>query len=305
MNQEWFEYVKENSPDPMIDFFGEFIPKRLKNNYDFVGAITGSEGCGKSSLANIACMLVDPKFDLKKNVLYSPDTFELSGMVLDFKPGSAINADEAINILYKYEFNTKMQVALNKLYATCRKRNICSFFCMPDFTDLSRFFRRRTHAWIHVLDRGLCVVMVKDKNFVSPDRWGLKRLDKVMRKNFGRRRRSSDLGSRKVLRVLRASPTYFTEFEFPRMPQEMEDEYLRLSLDAGKKFDITNQNIKLSDAYLKLCKMVDWAYNVNGATQPEIASIIDVNHSSVSRMLEKLKKRKGDKFLPLAGNDLS
>ncbi len=288
------QVIKKCSKE-MKEFFGGFVPDRLGCDLDFVGLISGNEGSGKSTLAIEASYLIDPDFDITKNVLYSPDAFELSSMVLDFKKGSAIDADEAINILYKYEFNTKMQRALSKLYATCRKRNLASLFCMPDFIDLTKFFRRRTHAWIHVIDRGRAVVLIKNPNFVSGDRWGIKHLDRKFMKYFGSRRKYASADANDILDVLRQSSNYLFEFDFPKLPDELFAQYSKLSLEAGKEFEIQNETKGKVELYKDaLGSTVELMYKDHGYTQSRLANITGFSIYTINDLLRRRGARNLD-----------
>lgn len=174
------------------------VNKRNKKDFDTVGGITGDEGVGKTDLLILLGLLINgftldqiykptdgvlkriEKF-FRNNMLYVHNAEEIERVIEGVPRYEFIGVDEGMMILYKYEHATKRQRELKKYFATCRKdHNNAIFFCMQDFNDFTKFFRnRRIKVWIHVVDRGKAVVMLRGNNPVSDDKWNLKEFTNI------------------------------------------------------------------------------------------------------------------------------
>ena len=205
------------------------VKDRLKIKWDCVAVIDGEEGVGKSSAAIMFGYLMDSNFDLDKNIAYLPTTAEVEDKFKGLKSEQVLVVDEAIKALYKLRFMDKMQARINTMYATERKQRKVTLLLIPRFTDLNEFFRNdRVQFWIHVVDRGTAVAFVKDKvNIFGSDRWHLKEEYKriciaTYKKKF------AEITTEEILKIYEKSQHYWFTFHFPQLPDEVEDEYLRL-----------------------------------------------------------------------------
>ncbi len=166
--------------------FGQICLDRALKDKDLSVGVTAPEGDGKSCLSIGIGMGIDPNFQLMRNILFSPSVKEIRNKIYNLPPYTPIIADEAIKIMYKLNWGTKIQKYLNKIYAVCRSQNKISIFNMPRFTDFSEYFRNhRLRLWIHIVDpisnekkEGHAVVMARSWNPVTIDAWGLKRFEK-------------------------------------------------------------------------------------------------------------------------------
>ena len=119
---------------------GKLARSRMEKDYDLVFAITGDEGSGKSTLADQLGKAIDTKFTITKNTVTAVDFDKIKATALDPKVRVLI-FDEAIKSFYKLTWANKLQVSLNRLFATVRQERKCFMLCIPRFTDLSDFFR--------------------------------------------------------------------------------------------------------------------------------------------------------------------
>ena len=127
-----------------------------KNKKDCVLSITGPTGEGKSVLAAKIAKKYDKRFEYDRNLIYSRK--ELKEKIETF-PASAFIIDEAINVLYKREWNKSSQKDLIKLLNICRSKGHLLIFVQPAFTDMDKDIRReRVRLWIYVKKRGIGIV---------------------------------------------------------------------------------------------------------------------------------------------------
>ena len=201
------------------------IRKRLKNNYDCIGAITGYEGTGKSNLAIQLAMLVDNKFDTERNIILGTNFSKIKEKIENLPNGSATIFDEGVKQWHKGDWSGKVQKSLIKYSTVFRKENKLHLICIPHFNDLTKAFRqRRIFFWIHVLERGTAVLMKSlDKSpMVS---WYLDDLDKLFKKSV-EMRKMNVWSLQDNMAILSRSVHYMNTFPFKQLPKEIEDKYL-------------------------------------------------------------------------------
>lgn len=135
---------------------GKFAKGLTRNRKDCVLSISGATGEGKSVLAVEIAKRFDRRFEYDRNLIYSRQ--ELKEKIETFKP-SAFIVDEAINVLYKREWNKSSQKDLIKLLNICRSKGHLIIFVQPAFTDMDKDIRReRVRLWIYVKKRGVGIV---------------------------------------------------------------------------------------------------------------------------------------------------
>ncbi len=271
---------------------------RLKQNKDLVVAVCGDEGDGKSTLAMEVAKETDKRFDLERNVLYSPNFKEMENKIKGLPPYSVIVVDEAIKALYKLNWQTKLAKYTNVLYAVCRKYNQLSIMCMPRFIDFNEYFRRhRIKFWIQVIDPlslkktdGTAVVFAKSKNFFSDDPWYLRESQKrVEAYSKSKRMREVEYSSYDWMKVASKSRNYVGALPFHHMDDVMFAHYTELS----KKYssdDIDTLEDKPSarmvmyrDRQKRLLRMLQ----EQGISQEAIGKRLGVNQRRISKMLAR------------------
>jgi hypothetical protein len=159
----------------------KFAKKLTRNKKDCVISITGATGEGKSVLAVHIAKEYDRKFDYDRNLIYSRE--ELKEKIESFKP-SAFIIDEAINVVYKREWNKGSQKDLIKLLNICRSKGHLLIFVQPSFTDMDKDVRNeRIRLWIYVKKRGIGVVFRPIRNiYGSIDPFKLEENNKIVKK---------------------------------------------------------------------------------------------------------------------------
>src|SRR6056297_4047322 len=134
----------------------KFAKGLTKNKKDGVLSISGQTGEGKSVLAVEIAKRFDGRFNFDRNLIYSRK--ELKEKIETFRP-SAFIVDEAINVVYKREWNKSGQKDLIKLLNICRSKGHLIIFVQPAFTDMDKDIRKeRVRLWIYAKKRGIGIV---------------------------------------------------------------------------------------------------------------------------------------------------
>lgn len=287
-----------------IELLARKIRERVKLNKDATIAISGFEGDGKSALSLQLGLEVDPYFDVERNVLFSPSTIEIKQKIFDLPKHSVIIADEAIKVMYKLNWSTKMQKTLNMVYAVCRKENKISIFNMPRFIDFSEYFRNhRIRLWLHIIDpisnekqHGLALLMARSWNPISKDPWGLKQFErKVLEKQWKRKEEASYGLDDKIalfeklstyLGVVKfewVNPDLWAQYETVKQKQDFND------IDEMLVDQKEAEKIKWKGYTLKAIKTM-MGLNMN---QTQISQALGLNPATISLWLKE-EKRKAD-----------
>jgi uncharacterized protein (DUF924 family) len=269
--------------------------KRAKQDRDVVVAITGYEGEGKSNMA--ADIMIEILRDIGKSddeimdnfnnyMIYSPNKKEMEEKITTKEKYAPINSDEAIKALYKLNWNSRDQRFLNMLYALCRKENKINLLCIPRFTDLNEYFRtHRVMYWIHIVDRGLGVMMKKDDvNIFSSDPWHIYENDKMV-KIATKRKKIIDYDADDKINILSKSFTFVTLVK----SEKLEPKFQKIYLEGKEKFGYTDLNqaddvigteSALAERRKEGLKNAALIFRSMGKSQPEISKILNISRET-------------------------
>lgn len=261
-----------------VDGLGDRIKVALKNEWDAVVAITGNEGTGKSVLGCWLGGRIDNNFDFAKNIAFVPDESQIFDMITQLPKGACVDLDEAINAFYKLNWQSRMQVMLNKLFTLCRDQGKAVLLCIPNLLDLNKFMRgRRVVVWIHVIKRGLAAVFIRDTNPFIQDTWNFDVITKTIIKekvNF------TSMKSDAQIRFLKRLPNYAGTIHFPPLPERFNKQYQELKgqnryeeLEADIKKTGDQKETKLTNALYKTLGH----YRKAGKTWVEIGELMDIS----------------------------
>ena len=231
------DYLRENKEQSRKLFkIAREIRRGLRDDYDFLCAITGREGSGKTSLEIILAILIDPKFNLKKQLSLLPSTGEIKRMFKRIRRYGVLGIDEAIKILHKQDWYNILQRMIIQMYATERFQNKCTFLCIPRFTDLNEHFRNhRVNCWIDILDRGIAFVKVPVPVPYFADPW----LMDAMAKKYNwllKIKKGSQITTEDMQRVEKKNPCYVDTIYFPDLPSQIKELYHNLR-DVSRKHE--------------------------------------------------------------------
>jgi hypothetical protein len=264
-------------------------------------AVTGPEGDGKSALAAGAAKACSPGFDFEISELYSPTEQEMEQKMRMLPKYEAIVADEAINILYKLNWQNKMQKYLNQLFALCRQENKIAFLCMPRFTDFNEYFRNhRIRIWLHIIDpisnekpKGHAVVFAKSWSPVSIDPWYLKEMQKII-DAYGKKKclKEVEFSLEDKIACLSKMRTYVGVLEFGWLPQTDWETYLRLKNEnkyKGLHLAAEDESkSKLAERYLRHRRLYMRRLREKGDTLQQIGEVVGLAPQNVLMELSKL-----------------
>lgn len=203
------------------------IAKKYQNkDYDFVVAISGFTGRGKSVLANKIAKHGNGKHhDFLKHNIYSKKDFYES--LKNFPEKSFINVDEAINVLFRREFYRGDQIAIVKLLDRVRFKKHCIILSLPVFWDIDKKVLPRINIWIYVDKRGTGYIFQRDENPFTTDPWHRKQNEKLLSKWSG--------GEHPY-----KCPNYLDSIKFSDL--DPDDKKIYLEVQAKKKLEATDDD---------------------------------------------------------------
>lgn len=151
----------------LINQFSKVQPKFIKKKYDYITALTGYEGDGKSTLGLELCCFVDPTFSLER-IVFNPEQFKKE--YDSIKRGQALLVDEAIDVFGAKSQMRKEQYA--NLKALVKGRSKCAFvtLCSPSLFLLEWYVaqnRIRLLGSIPKFQRGKVVFYNLDKQSIK------------------------------------------------------------------------------------------------------------------------------------------
>lgn len=128
-------------------YFASYILQRIEHNKNFLGAITGQTGSGKSYSALRLGEMLDPDFSVL-NICFSPKEFMdlVNGKTKQLKRGSVIVFDEIQVSMSHLEYQSIQAKVLNYVFQTFRHRNFILFMTSPHFSFINASLRKLFHA---------------------------------------------------------------------------------------------------------------------------------------------------------------
>lgn len=206
--------------------------QRVMQDWDVVAIVTGEEGVGKSKLIlGMMAYHILPKlglpFKAEDYVFLSGEKEDLSTKWVENERYTPILIDEAIDMFFNMDFQTKVSKTLKKEATSARYLNKIVFLNIPNISDLNKSFRdRRCQIWIHIPRRGLGLMFVRSKNFFARDPWCLEYGEKLLR----------NCKNMKTL-VYKASkiPSFVCWFRIKDWESQVWKDYLKVKDDAHKE----------------------------------------------------------------------
>lgn len=127
-----------------------YVLQRIERNKNFLCAITGETGSGKSYSAMYLGEQLDPNFSIK-NVCFSVEEFMLRIEDEDVGKGSVLVLDEAGVAHSAHEWQRVENRVFNYLLQVFRHMNLIVFFTLPDMRFLAASSRRLIHSHIETI----------------------------------------------------------------------------------------------------------------------------------------------------------
>jgi hypothetical protein len=258
------------------------IRAHLRTKRDFIAAVSGFEGEGKSSLGYQFCEQVDPTFGLER-ICYT--NRQLAKLINTLPPYKSILIDEAVLTSHKYFWGDPEQRELTQLMTVSRDKLLFLCFVIPELWDLNPSLRRhRVRANYFIPQRGLAMCYVKAPALQgATDPWFLERWQEV------HRRWKPGTSERKLIRMLREIQNYSHSVSFQPLPDDKYQTYVKFkheNLQALKENGEEAQPRDGKRAYW-LGKLINEMLasgrfrNVNDA-----AKFLEADHKTVGKFLD-------------------
>lgn len=130
---------------PENGFFVGYVEKRIKNNKNFLAAITGPTGSGKTYASLSLAETLDPNFTVR-NVVFTPEEFinllTYGGLI----KGANIVFDEAGVALNNRKWHSAANNLIQFILQTFRHKNYIVWFTAPDFGFIDGASRKLFHC---------------------------------------------------------------------------------------------------------------------------------------------------------------
>jgi deoxyadenosine/deoxycytidine kinase len=139
VDQLWteIESYPEYTSAEMLESHLEWIRNRVRTDKDYIIAVVGEEGSGKSVLASHLAYTLDNDFEIEKNMVYSYEDARQAQYTLP--KYSAIVWDEAIFQFFKRNAMTREGKEGVELLNVIRYRNQINIFVIPDLHELENY----------------------------------------------------------------------------------------------------------------------------------------------------------------------
>lgn len=136
----------------------------VSDDYDVSILVDGKSGIGKSALAVTIGMQLDRTFTHKTvldHIAFTAEEF--LACIEKAKKGQVVIYDEAVRGMLSTDTFAAEQKALVTAFAIIRAKNLIMILLAPEIWQVAKSFRaRRAQWWIHVEDRGIAWVHVRD-----------------------------------------------------------------------------------------------------------------------------------------------
>jgi len=217
---------------------------QIEEDLDCMIGVSGFKGFGKSTFS-IGCAkrivegVLKQKFRIQEYTAYSlQDTLRMANTLPDYSP---LVCDEAVNFAMGEDWMISEHKHLKRVMAKIRTRHLIFFFNIPDLWWLDKKYRENMMTvWIHIIEKGKVIMALPNLVPALEDRWNRDWLLKKFRKihwNF-----FSDPNI--IMRILRKYPCYFDEFAFPKLPQPLYRQHIKLREEQIFKFPERKHMIK-------------------------------------------------------------
>lgn len=132
---------------PKEGLFGGYIKQRISKNKNFLCAITGPTGSGKTYSSLKLAEVLDPNFN-KDRIVFTPKEFINLLNNGDLKSGSVIVFDEAGVSLNNRAWQSIANNLIQYVLQTFRHKNYIVLFTAPDFSFIDKASRKLFHSYM-------------------------------------------------------------------------------------------------------------------------------------------------------------
>lgn len=265
-------------------YLEEYILKRLYDqNKNFITAITGPTGSGKSYSALRLAERIDADFSIDNVVFNAQDLLlriKQGKEQGELEQGSVLVFDEAGVEANSRDWQSKTNKALNYLFQTMRSYNFMVILTLPHIGGLDKQIRQLLHAFMPTqgIDYKHSTVELKPLFFQVNQQTG--EIFKKFLKVFG-----DDGETRKIRRHHVKMPTKELRDAYEeRKESYQEDLYSELLEDVMD--DLDTLTVESGEELTDKQAGVAWLC-MKGLNQHEVAEVLDVTHQNVSKHVDK------------------
>jgi len=144
--------------------------------------------------------------------------------------------------------------------------------------------------WIHIIERGVAVLNIKDVNKFQFDPWRLKENLRILNKQKNRRIRNENRKDKMDMEL--KNPNFYGFIYFDDLSPEKKEEYERLKIEsrflAKKEIDIeeeTPATKRWKNTREQLKQVLNYTNKKCGIPQKELAKIVGLSTSAVCEMI--------------------
>ncbi len=150
---------------PKGGYFAGYIHQRIKQNKNFLAAITGPTGSGKTYASLSLAESLDPNFNIK-NIVFTPEEFIMLLNNGGLKKGANIVFDEAGVALNNRKWHSAANNLIQFILQTFRHKNYIVWFTAPDFGFIDAASRKLFHCQMETKGINFTLKQCKLKPFM-------------------------------------------------------------------------------------------------------------------------------------------
>ena len=137
----------------LLNNFGIVAHNLKRRDIDWLHLNVGFERSGKSTLSFRQAEFIEPGFDVKKQIVWTPETF--TSAVYELEPDQVLIVDEGSNVFNVRDHCTNEVKEAVKTLQVCGERNLFIIVNLPSFSDLVPDIRnRRAMSLCRITHRG-------------------------------------------------------------------------------------------------------------------------------------------------------
>ena len=274
--------------DRKIGYFNSYILQRIRNNKNFISAITGSTGSGKSWSALREGEVLDPDFDIR-NVVFTPQQFMdlVNEKTKKLHKGSVLVFDEIQVSMGHLDYQALQSKLLNYLFQTFRSRNFILFLTSPHFKFINASLRKLFHCRMETVS----INFKKQTTTIKPLLLQTNQESgEIYRKYLRVWTKTSGVVPLKVLRVKKPSADLIKAYE------KKKDEFIT-ELNEGIAMDLERLEEKNRKSLTTQQKKIVRSLS-EGKLIPDIAKGMNKTTSLIYRQIELIQKKQ-IKIIPI------
>ena len=257
-------YVRVPPDHPMCELH-QLIEKRKRDNRTLLGSIVARDaatGTGKTTLAVQLAKTLDENGWTADMATLDPDTYAEKYTSEETPKQSCLILDEAEQAADNRRSSSHGNVKLSHLWATMRYREIYSLTTLPSASMLDKRLKELADLYIVVIERGVAVVYQTKVDDTEGENY-LRRLHRVRWQPLDDDPEYQKLTDKKAERM----ENYSENYAYGDDEEEVDPDQVRHEAEMEKRNELIG-------------RMADLDF-----TQQEIADVVELDRSTVSRIL--------------------